>query len=57
MAKKTARQIVTLRNPRTGTIYYTRKNTNNTKDKLILKKFDKKSRKIETFKESKVKLG
>lgn len=57
MAKKTARQIVTLRNPKTGTIYYTRKNTNNTKDKLILKKFDKKSRKIETFKESKVKLG
>jgi large subunit ribosomal protein L33 len=57
MAKKTSRQIITLRNPKTGTIYYTRKNTNNTKDKLVLKKYDKKSRKIETFKESKVKLG
>lgn len=57
MAKKTSRQIITLRNPKTGTIYYSRKNTTNTKDKLALRKYDKKSRKIETFKESKIKLG
>lgn len=57
MAKKTARQLVVLRNPTTGTLYYTRKNNTNSPDKLTLKKYDKKSRRVETFTESKIKLG
>lgn len=57
MAKKSARQIIVLKNSQTGTLYYTRKNATNTHDKLVLKKFDKKSRKIEVFTESKIKLG
>ncbi len=57
MAKKSSRQIVVLRNPKTGTLYYTRKNTTQNPDKLVLKKYDRVSRKIETFKETKIKLG
>lgn len=57
MAKKTARALIVLKNPETGTLYYTRKNSTNTTDKLVLKKYDKKTRKVETFTESKVKLG
>lgn len=57
MAKKTNRQIVVLRNPDTGTLYYTRKNMTKTPDKLSLKKYDKKIRKVATFVETKIKLG
>ncbi|MEI7818727.1 MAG: 50S ribosomal protein L33 [bacterium] len=57
MAKKQARQIVVLKNPETGTLYYTKKNATQTPDKLTLKKYDKKSRKVAEFVESKVKLG
>ncbi|MDP4038662.1 MAG: 50S ribosomal protein L33 [bacterium] len=54
---KTSRQIVVLKNPNSGTLYYTRKNPTNTPDKLVFKKYDKATRKVETFKESNVKLG
>ena len=57
MAKKAARQIIVLKNPETGTLYYTRKNPTIMPDKMTAKKYDKKSRKVETFVESKVKLG
>lgn len=57
MAKKGNRQLIVLKNPETGSLYYTKKNIVKTTDKLSLKKFDKKSRKIATFVESKVKLG
>lgn len=57
MAKKTARALVVLKNPTTGTLYYTRKNSTNSPDKLVLKKYDKRSRKVETFTETKIKLG
>ncbi len=57
MAKKTARALIVLKNPKTGSLYYTHKNSTNTPDKLSLRKFDKKTRQVETFTESKVKLG
>jgi len=57
MAKKSSRQIVVLKNPKTGTLYYTQKNVTNTPDKLVLRKYDKVSRRVETFKETKLKLG
>ena len=57
MAKKNARQIVVLKNPETGSLYYTRKSAHNTPDKLEMKKYDPKTRKVATFVESKVKLG
>lgn len=57
MAKKAARQIVVLKNPETGTLYYTRKNPTLMPDKMVAKKYDKKTQKVETFTESKVKLG
>ncbi len=54
---KTSRKIVVLKNPKSGTLYYTRKNPTNTSDKLVFKKYDKVTRKIEIFKESNIKLG
>lgn len=57
MAKKTARSLIVLRNAKTGTLYYTHKNSTNTADKLSLQKYDKRSRQVETFTEAKVKLG
>jgi ribosomal protein L33 len=42
MAKKQARQIVVLKNPETGSLYYTRKSAHNTPDKLEMKKYDPK---------------
>ena len=57
MAKKSARALIVLRNAKTGTLYYTRKNSTNTADKLSLQKYDKRTRQVETFTESKVKLG
>jgi large subunit ribosomal protein L33 len=56
MSKKTLEQIVVMKNKATGTRYYTRKNSKNTVDKLELKKFDKRTRKVETFVEVKAKL-
>ncbi len=46
---------IKLINKNTGTAYYTTKNRINTKDKITLKKFDKKTRKHEVFKEAKIK--
>ncbi|MCC7543556.1 50S ribosomal protein L33 [bacterium] len=57
MAKKQARQLIVLKNPETGTLYYTKKNATSTPDKLTMKKYDKKIRKVAEFVESKVKLG
>lgn len=57
MAKKTARQIVVLKNPETGSLYYTRKNSTKSPDPIKLKKYDKITRQVETFTESKIKLG
>lgn len=57
MAKKNARQIVVMKNPDTGSLYYTKKNPSSTPDKLSLKKYDPKLHKVATFVESKVKLG
>lgn len=56
MSKKTLEQIVVMKNKATGTRYYTRKNSKNTTEKLELKKFDSKTRKVETFVEVKAKL-
>ncbi len=57
MAKKLNRELIVLKNPDTGTLYYTKKNKVNSPDKISLKKFDKATRKVETFKEVKMKLG
>ncbi len=57
MAKNTKRVITVLKNKATGSRYYTRKNTLNTPDKLELKKFDPKTRQVETFVEVKPKLS
>ena len=57
MAKKQARQLIVLKNADTGSLYYTRKNPINSPDKLVMKKYDRKTRKVEEFTESKVKLG
>ncbi len=56
MSKKTQEQIVVLKNKQTGSRYYTRKNPKNTVDKIELKKFDPKTRKVESFVEVKAKL-
>lgn len=57
MAKKGNRQLIVLKNPDTGTLYYTRKNAVQSPDPIKLKKYDKAARKVATFVESKVKLG
>ncbi len=57
MAKKSNRQLIVLKNPDTGTLYYTRKNSIQSPDPIKLKKYDRVTRKIGTFVESKVKLG
>lgn len=57
MAKKTNRQLFRMVNKETGSVYYTRKNVNNTPDKLELKKYDPKIRKVALFKEVKADLG
>lgn len=48
-------QLVRLRNKNTGTVYITKKNPKNTPDKLVARKYDKKTRKVETFTEEKMK--
>ena len=57
MAKKTARELIVLKNPKSGTLYFTRKNKTNSPDKITLKKFDRATRKVETFTETKMTLG
>jgi large subunit ribosomal protein L33 len=57
MAKKNNRQLFRMVNKETGSVYYTRKNVNNTPDKLELKKYDPKIRKVALFKEVKADLG
>lgn len=57
MAKNTKRQLIILKNKTTGSRYYTIKNTLNTPDKLELKKYDPKTRKVETFVEVKSKFS
>lgn len=57
MAKNTKRQLIVLKNKATGSRYYTVKNTLNSPDKIELKKFDPKTRKVETFVEVKAKLS
>lgn len=59
MAKKnTKRKIVGLVSDDSGArVYYTTKNTQNTTDKLQLKKYDPKLRKHVTFTETKKNLG
>lgn len=59
MAKKsTKRKLVGLVSDATGIrTYYTTKNTQNTTEKLVLRKYDKKLRKHVTFTETKKNLG
>jgi large subunit ribosomal protein L33 len=59
MAKKnTKRKLVGLVSDDSGArVYYTTKNTQNTPDKLTLKKYDPKLRKHVTFTETKKSLG
>ncbi len=57
MAKKQARQLIVLKNPETGSLYYTKKNPINSPDKLTMKKYDPKLRKVAEFTETKMKLG
>lgn len=60
MAKKTntKRKIIALVSELTGhRTYVTRKNTMNTPDKLVLKKYDPKARKHVTYVETKKSLG
>ena len=59
MAKKnTKRKLVGLVSDDSGNrVYYTTKNTQNTPDKLTLKKYDPKLRKHVTFTETKKNLG
>jgi large subunit ribosomal protein L33 len=45
--------LVILKNKETGEVYWSRKNRKQTDNKLELKKFSKKLRKVITFKESK----
>ena len=54
MAKKGNRIVVKMVNKKSGTFYTTTKNRVNTKDKLKLKKYDKKSKKHEEFVEQKI---
>ena len=55
MAKKnTKRKIVGLVSDESGhRLYYTRKNTQNTPEKLVLRKYNPKTRQHETFTETK----
>ena len=56
MAKKGTRESIRLvSSAKTGFFYVTEKNKNNTKDKLVLKKYDPKIRKHVEFKEAKLK--
>lgn len=56
MAKKGPRQMVMLRSSAdTGHQVYTTKNSRNTPDKLVLKKYDPIARKHVEYKESKLK--
>ena len=56
MAKKSNRELVKLESTAgTGVFYVTQKNKNNTKEKLLLKKYDPKVRKHVEFKEVKLK--
>lgn len=60
MAKKsnTKRKIIALVSQATGhRTYVTRKNTQNTPDKLVLKKYDPVARKHATYEETKKSLG
>ena len=59
MAKKnTKRKVIDLdRDESSDRIYYTRKNTQNTPEKLSLRKYNPKTRKHETFTETKKSLG
>ncbi len=60
MAKKTntKRKIIALVSDLTGhRTYVTKKNTQNTPDKLVLKKYDPKARKHATYTETKKSLG
>jgi len=56
MAKKTAKILIKLRNPDTGTFYTTYRNPKsaNTTEKLSFRKYDKKTRKHELFVENKI---
>ncbi len=55
MAMHGKRILVKLVNKATGSYYVTVKNPKNTTEKLRLKKYDKKTRKIEEFVEDKIK--
>lgn len=56
MAKKGNRELIKLESTaKTGFFYVTQKNKNNTKEKLVLKKYDPKVRKHVEFKEVKLK--
>tara|TARA_B100001989_G_C24321477_1_gene355394 strand:+ start:480 stop:647 length:168 start_codon:yes stop_codon:yes gene_type:complete len=55
MAMHGKRILIKMVNKATGTFYVTVKNPKNTTDKLKLKKYDKKTRKVEEFVEDKVK--
>jgi ribosomal protein L33 len=55
MAKKGNRQLIKLVNPKTGTFYISMKNRVNSTEKMEIQKFDKKTKKHETFVEKKVK--
>ena len=55
MAMHGKRILIKLVNKATGSYYVTVKNPKNTTDKLRLKKYDKKTRKIEEFVEDKIK--
>lgn len=59
MAKKnTKRVLVGLVSEESGDrLYYTKKNTMNTPDKLSLRKYNPRTRKVETFTETKKNLG
>lgn len=56
MAKKGHRELIKLESTAgTGVFYVTQKNKNNTKEKLVLTKYDKKAKKHVEFKETKLK--
>lgn len=55
MAMHGKRILIRMVNKATGTFYVTVKNPRNTTEKLRLRKYDKKTRKIEEFVEDKVK--
>lgn len=58
MAKNSKRKIIGMVSEETGhRIYYTKKNTMNTPDKLSLKKYDPKLRRHVVFTETKKSLG